>query len=72
MRGEPKTIKEIAAEIRRSTYFVKAAKSAMEKQGIKWTLNMMSIESFLVWVRVNNFRSTGYGRRATQSNCGDS
>lgn len=65
MSNDLKCIKEIASEVGRSRSWVHSVKTAMERSGIYWTANMISLDSFLQWVRVNNFRSTGYFRKRT-------
>jgi len=61
--GNLKAIKEIAFEIGRSQWWVSAVKREMERSGINWTANMITIDALLAWVRANNFRSTRSFRR---------
>lgn len=63
--GDLKTVKEIAREIGRGEWYVRAAKSAMEAAGVPWTANMIALDGFLTWVRATGFRSTHYARRKT-------
>lgn len=62
-----KTIKEIAKEIGRGRTYVHAAKRQMEASGINWTANMISVESFLAWVRATGFRCTWNGKSLSKS-----
>lgn len=61
---EQMTVKEIAYTLRRSRSWVHSVKTAMRKAGIKWTMGMISLESFVAWVRINDFRSTNYYNRS--------
>lgn len=63
--GNLKTVKEIAAEVGRSRFYVHAAKAAMERDGITWPLNMLPTEDFVKWVVAHQFRCTGYGAKRT-------
>ena len=65
--AQPLTVKEIAFTLRRSRSWVQSAKSAMQSAGIRWHLGMISLESFLTWVRVNDFRCTEYFKKHEKS-----
>lgn len=61
------TVKELAYTLKRSRSWVTSAKVAMNRAGIPWVMGMISLESFLTWVRVNNFRCTDYFKNRQKS-----
>ena len=67
MSNQPLTVKELAYTLKRSRSWVHSVKTAMRQAGIKWTMGMISLESFLTWVRVNDFRCTEYFKNRQKS-----
>lgn len=67
MNNQPLTVKELAYTLKRSRSWVTSAKVAMNRAGIPWVMGMISLESFLTWVRVNDFRCTDYFKNRQKS-----
>lgn len=54
------TVKEMAAAIGKSRFFVHAAKTKMREQGIEWPMGQFTVGLFREWCARYNFRCTFY------------